>query len=98
MSKDYQKEYEEQLQQEIKNKIEFDKKYLKMSIEEKIARASRAYNDKTKNYSRYYMSKSEKHRLKYPSKKQRRKRRAKLIRMGIISDYDDDDMVTQLEE
>lgn len=44
------------------------------------------------------MSKSEKHRLKYPSKKQRRKRRAKLIRMGIISDYDDDDMGTQLEE
>jgi hypothetical protein len=98
MAKNYQKEYEELMQQEIKNKLEFEKRYMKMSLEEKVARASREYNDKTKNLSRFYISKSEKYRLKHPSKKQKRKRREKLIRLGLINEYDDDDMGTQLEE
>ncbi len=98
MTKNYQKEYEELMQQEIKNKLEFEKKYMKMSLEEKIARAGKEYNDKTKNLSRFYISKSEKYRLTHPSKKQKRKRRAKLIRLGLINDYDDDEINNQPEE
>ena len=79
MVKDYQKEHEELIQQEIKNKLEFEKKYMKMSLEEKIAREGREYNDKTKNLSRFYISKSEKYRLTHPSKKQKRKYGCKSI-------------------
>jgi hypothetical protein len=67
-----------------------EKKSTEMSLDEKISKAQRAYNDKMAHVNIYYVSDSEKRRLKNPSKGQKIKRRRRAIRLGLLNDDEED--------
>ena len=88
MNKNWSKIIDEYQEEEAKRKIESEKREKNMSLDEKISKMTRIFNEKMADRSLYFVSKSEKNRMKRLSKKQKHKRRRRLLRLGLL--YDDD--------